>query len=350
MPRLVEALNARVAAAASGRNLLLVLLAAVLVFSLFNSWLVPAFQAATHGMYPIDMVLPTTPAVVQANFAAYTDESVRIYHRFLLVDFVWPPLLALLFALLWTWLAQRCAPALPRRMIAAGLLLLPLTEALLDLLENAGFLLLLENYPAQLPAVVWATAGVRYTKLLLYGLCWLVTLMFLGLAAWSRVRSAGSPSPGAPRGTALAVAILGLLAAAVPDPAAAELSTDYCTCVVTKVYRSARDGSLTGEALPKEAAADPSFSVDLRSGAVTGRIFRPGASGGTRVWRSPDRATWLVVWSPLANSPPGALRYLRLEEQSPGTGERPISFVAASAARLFAGVCLAAPPAGIRPD
>ena len=68
-------------------------------------------------------------------------------------------------------------------MIAAGVLLLPFTEALLDLLENVGFLLLLENYPAQLPAVVWATAVVRYTKLVLYVLCWLVTLMFLWLAA-----------------------------------------------------------------------------------------------------------------------------------------------------------------------
>ena len=68
-------------------------------------------------------------------------------------------------------------------MIAAGLLLLPATEALLDLLENLGFLVLLENYPTQLPGLVWATAGVRYTKLVLYLLCWLVTLMFLWLAA-----------------------------------------------------------------------------------------------------------------------------------------------------------------------
>ena len=63
------------------------------------------------------------------------------------------------------------------------MLLLPFAEALLDLLENLGFLLLLENYPTQLPAAVWATAGVRYAKLVLYVLCWLVTLLFLWLAA-----------------------------------------------------------------------------------------------------------------------------------------------------------------------
>ncbi len=183
MRGLVETLNARFAAAASGRNVLLVLLAAVLTFSLFNSWLVPAFQAATNGMYPIDMVMPTTPAVIYDNYAAYTEESVRIYHRFVLVDFVWPPLLAVLFALSWTWLAKRCGSPLPQRMIAAGVLVLPLAEALLDLLENVGFLLLLENYPTQLPAVVWVTAVVRYAKLMLYVLCWLVTVMFVGLAA-----------------------------------------------------------------------------------------------------------------------------------------------------------------------
>ncbi len=81
------------------------------------------------------------------------------------------------------WLAMRCASTLPQRMIAAGLLLLPFAEALLDLLENLGFLVLLENHPTQLPAVVWATAGVRYTKLVLYVLCWIVTLIFLWLAA-----------------------------------------------------------------------------------------------------------------------------------------------------------------------
>ncbi len=183
MPSRIEMLNARCATAASGRNVLLVLFAAVLVFSLFNSWLVPAFQVATNRLYPIDMVMPTTPSVLYENYAAYTDESVRIYRRFVLVDFVWPPLLAVLFALAWTWLAKRCVSPLPQRMIAAGVLMLPFAEALLDLLENVGFLVLLENYPTQLPAVVWVTAVVRYTKLLLYVLCWLVTVMFVGLAA-----------------------------------------------------------------------------------------------------------------------------------------------------------------------
>lgn len=187
MRGLIETLNARFAAAASGRNVLLVFLAAVLTFSLFNNWLVPAFQAATNGLYPIDMVMPTTPSVLYENYAVYTTESVRIYRQFVLVDFVWPPLLAVLFALAWTWLAKRCGSPLPQRMIASGLLLLPLSEALLDLLENVGFLLLLENYPARLPAVVWATAGVRYTKLLLYVLCWLVTVMFGALATRSAV-------------------------------------------------------------------------------------------------------------------------------------------------------------------
>lgn len=189
MRALIETLNARFAAAASGRNVLLVLLAALLVFSLFGMWLVPAFQAATNGRYPIDMVLPTTPAVIYENYAAYTDESVRIYRSFLVVDLFWPPLLAILFAMAWTWLAKRCVSTLPQRMIAAGVLVLPFAEALLDLLENLGFLVLLENYPVQLATVVWGTAVVRYAKLMLYVLCWLVTLMFLWLAASGAVFS-----------------------------------------------------------------------------------------------------------------------------------------------------------------
>jgi len=158
-------------------------MAALLVFSLFGMWLVPAFQAATGGLYPIDMVMPTTTSVIYENYAAYTAESIRIYRWFMVVDFFWPPLLAILFAMTWTWLAGRCVSTLPRRMISAGLLLLPFAEALLDLLENAGFLLLLENHPTQLPVVVGLTASVRYAKLVLYVLCWLVTLMFIWLAA-----------------------------------------------------------------------------------------------------------------------------------------------------------------------
>ena len=187
MRALIESLNSRFAAAASGRNVLVVFSAALLVFSLFGMWLVPAFQAATNGRYPIDMVMPTTPATIHENFAAYTAESVRIYRRFLVVDFFWPPLLAILFAMAWSWLAKRSWSALPGRMIGAGVLLLPFAEALLDLLENLGFFVLLENHPTPLPTVVWVTAGVRYAKLVLYVLCWSVTLLFAVLA----IRSAG---------------------------------------------------------------------------------------------------------------------------------------------------------------
>lgn len=192
MRALIERLNTRFAGAASGQNVLVTLVAVLLVFSLFNNWLVPVFRAATNGLYPIDMVMPTTAAVIYANYAAYTAESIRIYHWFLVVDFFWPPLLALLFALAWSWLAKRCVSSLPRRMITAGLLLLPFAEALLDLLENLGFFVLLANYPVRLPAMVWATAGVRYAKLVLYVMCWLVTLMFL----WLAVRGARTSARG----------------------------------------------------------------------------------------------------------------------------------------------------------
>lgn len=187
MRLLIEALNARFAAVSTGRNVLLVLLASVLVQLLFGAWLVPAFQAATNGMYPIDMSFPTTPAVIYNEYAAYTAESRRIYRWFFLVDFVWPPLLATLFAMTWTWLSKRSPARSAKRMLAAGILLLPFAAALLDLLENVGFLVLLENYPRKLIAVAWATGIVKHTKLVLLLLCALVTLMLAGSAATSAV-------------------------------------------------------------------------------------------------------------------------------------------------------------------
>ena len=183
MRALINRLNGRITAIASGRNVLIVFVAAGIVFSLFGSWLVPAFQAATGGMYPIDMSFPTTPAVIQDEYSRYTAGSREIYRQFFVVDFFWPPLLALLFAVTWAWLARLSASSLPARMIAAGVLLLPFAEALLDLLENVGFLVLLETYPTQHIVLAWTTSVVKHTKLVLYLICWLVSLMFIWLAA-----------------------------------------------------------------------------------------------------------------------------------------------------------------------
>ncbi len=188
MRGLIDAINGRFAAVSTGRNVLLVLLAAFLVQLLFAAWLVPAFQAATNGMYPIDMSFPTTPAVIYGEYAAYTAESRQIYRWFVLVDFVWPPLLATLLASTWTWLSKRSPTGLPQRILGAGILLLPWAEALLDLLENVGFLVLLENYPRKLIALAWATGIVKHTKLVLLLLCLLVTLLLAGIATWQAVR------------------------------------------------------------------------------------------------------------------------------------------------------------------
>lgn len=74
------------------------------VFSIFGVVLVPAFQAASAGLYPIDMSFPTTPEVIYTQLAQYSEASRRIYRWFFVVDLVWPPLLASLFSLLWCWL------------------------------------------------------------------------------------------------------------------------------------------------------------------------------------------------------------------------------------------------------
>ncbi|MBM4220938.1 MAG: hypothetical protein FJ170_03205 [Gammaproteobacteria bacterium] len=156
------------------------------VFSIFGLVLVPAFQAASDGLYPIDMSFPTTPEVIYGQLARYSEESRRIYRWFFLVDLIWPPLLASLFSLLWCWLAARTSHALPTRLIGAGILLLPWAEALLDWTENLGFITLIESYPTTLMTLAWLTGMVKHLKLLLYALCWLVTLVFAALAVVRR--------------------------------------------------------------------------------------------------------------------------------------------------------------------
>lgn len=176
---------------ASGRHLLLALLAALLAFALFGVVLVPRFQAATGGLYPIDMSFPTTPAVIYQELPAYTEASRWIYAWFFLLDLVWPPLLACVFALSWCWLAARTRHPLPGRLIAGGVLLLPFAQALLDWLENLGFIALIYAYPDRHTGLAWVTGTVKHAKLVLYALCWLVTLLFLGLAI-ARGRASGA--------------------------------------------------------------------------------------------------------------------------------------------------------------
>lgn len=186
-----ERFTARVAALARGRNVLLLLVAAMVVFALFGAWLVPALQAVTGGRYPVDLAFPVTPAVIRAEYAHYGAESIRLYHQFLVVDFIWPPLLAAWFALVWAWLARRTSATLPARMIAAGVLQLPFAQALLDFTENVGFLALLAAYPGDPPGLAVATSLARAAKLVLYTLCWLVLVMFAGRAVGRPARRPG---------------------------------------------------------------------------------------------------------------------------------------------------------------
>jgi hypothetical protein len=186
---LVDALNNRCDALSGGRTVALVLLAALLMQALFGAWLVPGFRAVTSGLYPIDLAFPVTPAVIYREYAAYTADSRQLYHWFFLVDFFWPPLLATLFAVTWTWFLRRSAPELRQRLLGAGILLVPFAAALLDLLENLGFLALLENYPRQFIALAWATSIARAVKLLLLLVCLLLTLVLGGAAAGRAIRS-----------------------------------------------------------------------------------------------------------------------------------------------------------------
>ena len=74
---MLDRFNARIAALATGRNVLLLLVAAMGVFALFGAWLVPAFQAVTGGRYPVDLAFPITPAVIRAEYAHYGAESIQ---------------------------------------------------------------------------------------------------------------------------------------------------------------------------------------------------------------------------------------------------------------------------------
>jgi hypothetical protein len=165
-------------ARSSGRNVLLTLAAFLVMFGIFGLVLGPAFQAASGGLRPIDMSPDKSVDAMYAQFAHYTDASRVVYRWFFLLDFIYPPTLALLFATLWAWLARRTRWQFPQRWIGRGLLLVPFVAAILDWTENVGFLALIEALPAQHRGLAFFTGTTNYVKLAILAACMLTTLLF----------------------------------------------------------------------------------------------------------------------------------------------------------------------------
>lgn len=153
---------------ATRRNVL-ILVALDLVM---NAALLPLAAARlsvlSGGVGPLDALFSYTPAQAYSALAAYgTAGRTFDLSLELTLNLAYPVVYSLFYSLASLYFLQRAAPGRPG---LARLALLPFLALVADTLKNAGLIVLLLNYPAQLTAVAALTSLLTTTKWILQGI------------------------------------------------------------------------------------------------------------------------------------------------------------------------------------
>jgi hypothetical protein len=92
--------------------------------------------------------------------------------------------------MLWAWMFNKVPNRLFARMTGAGVLLIPFFFALVDWLENAGFLFVIFRYPQEYPGIADLAGMLKQIKPFIEMLVVVLTLVFAVTTLWqSRRRS-----------------------------------------------------------------------------------------------------------------------------------------------------------------
>jgi hypothetical protein len=171
---------------ASGRAVLTALFVTVLSFVLMAFVIAPEFGEATSGLKPFDLNFGITAEMIYQQLPSYTDLSRRIYVQFAIIDFIYPAAAASFFVLLWAWLFKRAPNRFFKQVADLGMLPVPFLFAIVDWLENFGFLIVIFSYPAKLPAIASSAGTLKATKPLIELVIVVATLVFVTVVLWDR--------------------------------------------------------------------------------------------------------------------------------------------------------------------
>jgi hypothetical protein len=158
--------------AATGRNILLLLL----LFLLANLVAIPAFYPKFQTL---DTLTTYTPEQAYNLISSYGDQGRQSYMIIeLTLDLIYPLITASLFGFVFLYTFRR---GFPGSTWTDKLALIPLGVLLADYFENACVIIMLTNYPRQLPFVAWISNIFTITK---FALTPFELLFLLGLAGW----------------------------------------------------------------------------------------------------------------------------------------------------------------------
>ena len=174
---------------ASARNVLLLLAITIISFAMMATVITPAFQEATDGLRPFDLNRGISGEVMYEELPRYTARSKTIYLWFALVDYLYPAAAAAFVALLWAWMFNRAPNRGYERLTKAGILGVPFMYALIDWLENAGFVFIIFSYQSQYPGIAAITGTLKrfkpFTALIVICLTLVIAVITLWLV-WLR--------------------------------------------------------------------------------------------------------------------------------------------------------------------
>lgn len=175
---------------ASGRLVLFLLAITIISFALMAVVITPAFQEATNGLRPFDLNFGITAEVIYRDLPEYTDRSRTLYIWFAVADYLYPAAAATFFSMLWAWMFNKLPNRLFARLTGIGVLLIPFIFALVDWLENAGFLFVIFAYPQEYPGIADLAGMLKKTKPFIEMLVVVLTIVFAVSTLWqSRRRS-----------------------------------------------------------------------------------------------------------------------------------------------------------------
>jgi hypothetical protein len=141
--------------------------------------------SVTGGLAVPDVSPLYTPGDLYALLEQYGEPGRRAFLGFALFDVLYP-FVAYGFAAL--VLAALIRPGGAARPALTAVVFLPVAGLVVELLEQAGFLLVLFLFPTRLAFVAWAVSGLSLLKLALLLLLVLVMMGLLGWRAWPGVR------------------------------------------------------------------------------------------------------------------------------------------------------------------
>lgn len=166
---------------ASGRTVLILLIAAMAVYAYMVFVSIPSVMAFEGNLRLLDMKpLGYDMDYVRLLFHSLGTEGRQVYLTGQLpIDMIYPALFALSGCFLLAFLFKRVSPSKPGLF---GLTVIPLLAGLTDYAENIGIITMLRSFPDLSPGIVQITSALTIGKSSLTMLFWLIMMVGLIVA------------------------------------------------------------------------------------------------------------------------------------------------------------------------